>query len=75
MNGEELYNKLSERDYSGSEADEYAQLLRTIHHHLSGSGELSAFYKALEQAEAEGKKIDLVEQDVDEILFSNLVAI
>ena len=75
MTGESLFNKLSKRDYSGSDSDEYAQLLLTIHSQLSASGEEADFFSLLEKAESEGKKItvtELEEQLTDEILYADL---
>lgn len=52
--GFELYKQLSKRDYSGSEADEYAQLIGTLFSHLRAD-----LFPLLERAEKEGKKLAL----------------
>jgi hypothetical protein len=55
MTGQELYTRYtSRRDYSGSDADQYAQLLSTIFRNI-----LDGIYPLLEKAEAEGKKLTL----------------
>lgn len=57
MTGLELYNKYtSKRDYSNSSADTYAQELLTM---FSEIGE--AIFPLLEEAEKEGKRLSLVE--------------
>jgi len=56
MTGKELFEKYTAlRDFSGSEDDEYAQLLQTIFYQIGND-----FFPLLEKAEAEGKKIDVV---------------
>lgn len=57
MTGQQLYDKLSVRDHSGSEADEYAQLLILLENHALINGEIDEFYSLLEKAEKEGKKL------------------
>jgi hypothetical protein len=72
MNGEELYNQYtSKRDYSGSKADEYAQLLETIRFHIG-----KAVYSLLETAEADNKQLNLKDEGVlvdeysiDDVIF------
>lgn len=59
--GEQLFGKMSKRDYSHSPEDDYAQLLWTIYYHIG-----KQIYPLLEGAEKEGKKLD-VYNDVDEI--------
>ncbi len=65
MTGQELYNKLSQRDYSGSEQDVYAQLLQTLHHNLFLNGQVDEFYELLQKANNSGKKLSLIESDND----------
>lgn len=82
MTGEEIYNNLiSKRDYSGSEADEYAQLLSSIYIELCLSGELEQFLILLQDAHAKGLKIavkappgDLVGTEItfDDLIIENL---
>lgn len=51
MSGKELFLKYtSKRDYSGSQADEYAQLLFSISFHIKDS-----IYELLEKAEKKTK--------------------
>ena len=52
--GFELYKQLSKRDYSGSESDQYAQLVGTLFSHFK-----SDLFPLLEKAEKEGKKLVL----------------
>lgn len=55
MDGKELYSDyVSKRDYSGSLADEYAQLLMTLYSHLGNS-----LFSILEEAESKDKKLSL----------------
>lgn len=72
MSGEELYNKLSKRDYSGSDADQYAQLLQTLHLHLTLNKEEEDFYNMLLQAEKEGKKLAIIDDELDEYSFETI---
>lgn len=75
MTGKELFIKYtSKRDYTGSKADEYAQLLQTIFFHIGN--ELSDL---LEKAEIKAKKLkvlDLTENGKilrDEIQIADIV--
>ena len=77
MNGKQLFQKLSQRDYSGSDSDCYAQLLQTIFLHLAGSNEVSKFYELLEVSNNENKKIAIndPENNKDEYFYSDLILI
>ncbi|WP_313600613.1 hypothetical protein [Epilithonimonas vandammei] len=77
MGGEQLYLKLSKRDYSGSDSDNYAQLLQTIFFHLAGSNEELKFYELLEVSKNENKKIAIndPENNKDEYFYSDLILI
>lgn len=68
--GMELFNKLTERDYSGSEQDTYAQLLRTIRMQCR---EID-LPELLEKAEAQGKKVvlNVPEQVQNDELYDEL---
>jgi hypothetical protein len=75
MEGKDLYKELiAKRDYSGSEADEYAQLLITLFSHIGNS-----FFSLLESAHLENKKLSIKESDsendilVDEYTLENIV--
>ena len=72
MNGKDLYFKYSERDYSGSVDDIYAQLLSTIHHNI-GEG----LFPLLEKAELENKRLSLKEPDqflfIDSYIESDII--
>lgn len=57
MTGNELFQKLSQRDYSGNVSDNYAQLLSTIFLHLSNSNEIENFYSFLAMADNENKNL------------------
>lgn len=70
MNGEELFLKLSKRDFSGSDADEYAQLLETMFSWAAVSDDLDLFYKKLEEAEKAGKRLTFKEPK--DILYSGI---
>jgi hypothetical protein len=77
MNGKELFNQYaSKRDYSGNNADEYAQFLFTLFIHLGES-----IYLLLERAQAENKKLglnpELTNSDVlfDEYTISDIIFI
>ena len=72
MSGKELFNQLSKRDYSGSDADMYAQLLKTLHHHLTLSGEEKQFFELLELANDQDKKITVSDPDSEEFTFQSL---
>ncbi|CAI9429250.1 Type I restriction endonuclease subunit M [Candidatus Ornithobacterium hominis] len=70
--GKELFKKLSKRDYSGSGEDKYAQLLITLHFSLVLFGREKQFYKLLEKAVKENKKIIVVDNSVDEYTIDSL---
>lgn len=72
MEGKEIFDSLSQRDYSGSEADKYAQTLQTIFFHCTMSGEMQEFYDILKKAESENKKLT-VPDDVDEYSIDSVV--
>lgn len=46
-NGNDLYKKLSQRDYSGRDSDTYAQFLQTIFYHIQGNNETDLFFKLI----------------------------
>lgn len=55
MSGIDIYKKyISQRDFSSSPSDQYAQLLQTLFYHLQ-----DALFPILEKAEMEGKRISL----------------
>lgn len=54
MTGKELFKKYTDRDFSGSEADVYAQTLLTIFAHVHDD-----IFPLLEKAEKENKKLDI----------------
>ncbi len=59
MTGKEIFYKhLDKRNYSGSKADIYAQLLFTIFLHIN-----SEIFPLLEQAEKTGKKLAIIEYE------------
>ena len=74
MNGKDLFFKLSERDYSGSADDIYAQLLSTIFAHIGKD-----LFPLLEKAELENKRLSLKEHDesllIDEYTKSDILFI
>ena len=77
MIGNELFKDYtSKRDYTGSKADVYAQLLQTIMFHIGDE-----IYSLLELAEKEGKKLkvlDITENGKilsDEIQLTDIVLI
>lgn len=74
MKGNELYLKLSKRDYTQTGKDQYSQLLKTLFFHLASSGEIEKFYNLLENAEIQNKKIFLKENrdKKDEYFFEDL---
>lgn len=74
MKGNEIFDNLSHRDYSDSEADQYAQTLQTIFFHCTASGEVQDFYDILEKAESENKKLSLPD-DADEYTIDSVVLI
>lgn len=64
MKGKDLFQQYtSKRDYSGSKADEYAQLLFTIFTHIH-----EAIYPLLEKAETDNKKLSLKEPSLDGLI-------
>jgi hypothetical protein len=77
MEGKELLNELlSKRDYSGNQADEYAQFLSTLMVQLG-----EKLYPLLEKAQSESKRLALkpsiTESDilVDEYTVSDITFI
>ena len=75
MTGKELLIKYtSKRDYTGSKADEYAQLLQTIFSHIN-----EGIYPLIEKAEKQSKKLqvlDLTDNGLilrDEIQIADIV--
>lgn len=77
MTGNELFQKLSQRDYSGSDSDNYAQLLSTIFFHLSNSTEIENFYSLLTIANNENKMIAIHDPEniKDEYFYSDLILV
>lgn len=77
MEGEKLYLNLSQQDFTGTKADQYAQLLNTIFYHLSGTGEIGKFYDLLETAERENKRIEINDPSniKDEYFFKDLILV
>lgn len=75
MEGEKIYKKLSQRDYTGSNSDKYAQLLQTVFTHLSGNNEILEFYELLNTAETQNKYISIEDpvNSKDEYSFSDLI--
>lgn len=69
MTGEELYKKLSQRDYSGSDEDQYAQWLQTLFFQLPNDD----FFRILEKSVKEGKKIKPKFPNSDEFTIDSLV--
>ena len=67
--GEEIFNKyIAKRDYTGSEKDDYAQLLTTLFFHIG-----EEIYKLIELAENENKKLQLRDNmNSSEILWSDI---
>ena len=72
MTGEELYQKISQRDYSGSDDDQYAQLLKTLYYNLMVSGQEQQFLKLLETAQKNGKKITVLDGNQEEFTITSL---
>lgn len=72
MNGKDLYFKYSERDFSGSVDDIYAQLLSTIFAHIGKD-----LFPLLEKAELDNKRLSLKEHDesllIDEYTESDII--
>lgn len=64
--GVELYKQLAQRDYSGSDADQYAQLVQTLFSHLRQD-----LFPLLESAHRDGKKLSIVETQNKKILVNN----
>ncbi|TDX84058.1 hypothetical protein [Epilithonimonas xixisoli] len=77
MIGNELFQKLSHRDYSGSDLDNYAQLLSTIFFHLSNSNEIENFFSLLVKANSENKMIAIHDPEniKDEYFYSDLILV
>ena len=73
MSGEDLYQKLSIRDYSGSEADEYAQLLQTMYFYCTAQDSQEAFFALLEKAEQLELQLTLKDEEVEEITLDQIV--
>lgn len=73
MSGKELFLKLSQRDYSMSEQDIYAQFLTTLHYHLSISNQEPEFFLLLETAESLNKKIELKDSTIEEYFIDSLI--
>lgn len=74
MTGQELFNNLSKRDYSGSDEDNYAQLLNTLYRASIVHDEEKEFFLLLEKADQEGKQI-AVKSDFEEIFVSDLTLV
>ncbi|WP_312078381.1 hypothetical protein [Chryseobacterium sp.] len=72
MTGKELYQKLSQRDYSGSDADEYAQFLQTIFLQLSLQGKENEFYSLLEKSQESGKMLSVENSELDEYTLESI---
>lgn len=75
MTGQELYDNLSKRDYSGSDQDQYAQFLKTLYYHLTMAGQQENFLKYLVTAESENKKIDVKDHSLEEYFMDSLVLV
>lgn len=71
----DVYRKLAQRDYTNSTEDLYAQLLGTLHLHLFSNGEIEKFYKLLQKAENQNKRIGLKMEaiDQDEYFYKDLI--
>jgi hypothetical protein len=62
--GEEIFEDYQkQRDFLGSAIDNYAQDLMTFMFHSAAHGKEEVFFKLLEQAELENKKISYQERD------------
>lgn len=60
MTGEEIFNQYQQyRDYSGSEADAYAQELDTMYNSCSLNGEEDEFFALLKEAHEACKKLEI----------------
>lgn len=66
MTGKQLFEKLTVRDFSGSEQDLYAQLLMTIFSHIGDD-----IFDLLEDAESQNKKLD-INDHLDEITTTDV---
>lgn len=75
MTGQDLYDKLSKRDYSGSDPDQYAQLLQTLYLQLTLANQQEDFLQLLEKAQTENKKIDVKDQDSEEFVMDSLLLV
>ena len=72
MKGDDLYKKLSIRDYSGSEIDAYAQFLQTLFYNIQGENEIDLFFKLIENSVKQNKRIKIKKESVNnENLFIN----
>ena len=72
MKGDDLYKKLSIRDYSGSENDAYAQFLQTLFYNIQGENEIDLFFKLIENSVKQNKRIKIKKESVNnENLFIN----
>lgn len=71
MDGKEIYDNASKRDYTDSELDQYAQTLQTIYFHCFASGQLKDFFDILEKAEKENKKLSIPD-DIDEYSIDSI---
>lgn len=70
MNGKEIYTTLSHRDYSGSESDSYAQLLRTLFFNVQDN-----LFPILKSAHDQGKKLRLKNESLqnDEYSLNDII--
>ena len=66
MKGIDLYKKLSIRDYTNSEKDQYAQLLQTLFYHLK-----EELFPLLEEAHLKGKQLSVTNQKDKTIYIDN----
>lgn len=61
MKANEVFDKIHlNRDFTGSEADSYAQLLQTMLFELTAQGHEKEFLNLLDKAEKEKKKLYLI---------------
>lgn len=65
--GKDLFYSLTDRDFSGSEQDEYAQTLMTIHGNIR-----EEIYPLLELAESQGKKLVISNNEADELMVDDI---
>jgi len=72
MDGMTLFKNLPERDYSGSEEDEYIQFIQTLFLHLRYD-----LFPFLEKAHVQGKKLSLKKGSEyhDEITIGDIILI